>query len=48
MPLLLDVRDVSTDDVCIELELKKEADENKVHRVPVQAHAAADRTSRST
>jgi DNA gyrase subunit A len=30
MPLLLDVRDVSTDDVCIELELKKEADENKV------------------
>ena len=30
MPLLLDVRDVSTDDVCIELELKKESDENKV------------------
>jgi DNA gyrase subunit A len=30
MPLLLNVRDVSTDDVCIELELKKEADENKV------------------
>ena len=30
MPLLLDVRDVSTDDVCIELELKKEADEHKV------------------
>ncbi|MDQ2647862.1 MAG: DNA topoisomerase 4 subunit A, partial [Myxococcota bacterium] len=30
MPLLLDVRDVSTDDVCIELELKKEADEQKV------------------
>ena len=30
MPLLIDVRDVSADDVCIELELKKEADETKV------------------
>src|SRR5690606_19505424 len=30
MPLLLDVRDVSTDDVRIELELKKDADEAKV------------------
>jgi DNA gyrase subunit A len=30
MPLLLDVRDVSADDVCIELELKKDADETKV------------------
>jgi len=30
MPMLLDVRDVSTDDVRIELELKKEADEHKV------------------
>ena len=30
MPLLLDVKDVSTDDVRIELELKKEADEQKV------------------
>ena len=30
MPMLLDVKDVSTDDVCIELELKKEADENMV------------------
>jgi DNA gyrase subunit A len=30
MPLLLDVRDVSTDDVRIELELKKDADEQKV------------------
>ena len=30
MPLLLDVRDESTDDVRIELELKKEADEQKV------------------
>ena len=30
MPLLLDVKDISTEDVCIELELKKEADEAKV------------------
>jgi DNA gyrase subunit A len=30
MPLLLDVRDVSTDDVRVELILKKEADEEKV------------------
>ncbi len=30
MPLLLDVRDVSTDDVRIELSLKVDADENKV------------------
>ncbi|WP_145080164.1 DNA gyrase/topoisomerase IV subunit A [Poriferisphaera corsica] len=30
MPLLLDVRDVSTDDIRIELDLKKDADENKV------------------
>ena len=30
MPLLLDVKDVSTDDVCIELILKKDADEQKV------------------
>ena len=30
MPLLLDVRDVSTDDVCIELVLKKDADPQKV------------------
>ncbi|MBX3126666.1 MAG: DNA topoisomerase 4 subunit A [Polyangiaceae bacterium] len=30
LPLLLDVRDVSTDDVCIELSLKREADEHKV------------------
>jgi len=30
LPMLLDVRDVSTDDVCIELELTKEADENLV------------------
>jgi DNA gyrase subunit A len=30
LPMLLDVRDVSTDDICIELELKKEADENLV------------------
>ncbi len=30
MPLLLDIKDVSTDDVCIELILKKDADEQKV------------------
>lgn len=30
MPLILDVRDVSTDDIRIELELKKDADANKV------------------
>ena len=30
MPLLLDVKDVSTDDVRIELEVKKDADEQKV------------------
>ncbi len=30
MPLLLDVRDISTDDVRIELSLKKDADEQKV------------------
>ncbi len=30
MPLLLDIKDVSTDDVRIELELKKDADEQKV------------------
>jgi DNA gyrase subunit A len=30
MPLLLDVKDISTEDVCIELTLKKEADEHKV------------------
>lgn len=30
MPLLLDVKDVSTDDVCIELLLKADADETKV------------------
>ena len=30
MPLLVDVRDLSTEDVCIELEIKKDADPNKV------------------
>ncbi len=30
MPLLLDVKDLSTDEVCIELELKKEAEPQKV------------------
>jgi DNA gyrase subunit A len=49
MPLLLDVRDVSTDDVCIELELKKEADENKVlaylfKHTPLQTNFALNLT----
>ncbi|MDX2051276.1 MAG: DNA topoisomerase IV subunit A [Polyangiaceae bacterium] len=30
MPLLVDVKDVSTDDVCIEVEIKKDADPQKV------------------
>ncbi len=30
LPLLVDVKDISTDDVCIEVELKKEADPKKV------------------
>ena len=30
MPLIQSVTDLSTDDICIELELKKDADENKV------------------
>jgi DNA gyrase subunit A len=49
MPLLIDVRDVSTDDVCIELELKKEADENKVlhylfKHTPLQTNFALNLT----
>ena len=49
MPLLVDVRDVSTDDVCIELELKKEADENKVlaylfKHTPLQTNFALNMT----
>ncbi len=30
MPLLLDIKDISTDDIRIQLDLKKDADENKV------------------
>jgi DNA gyrase subunit A len=49
MPLLLDVRDVSTDDVCIELVLKKEADEQKVlaylyKQTPLQTNFAVNLT----
>ena len=49
MPLLLDVKDVSTDDVRIELELKKEADEQKVlaylfKNTPLQTNFAVNLT----
>jgi DNA gyrase subunit A len=49
MPLLTDVRDVSTDDVAIELELKKEADEQKVlaflyKQTPLQTNFAVNLT----
>jgi DNA gyrase subunit A len=49
MPLLLDVRDVSADDVCIELELKKEAEEEKVmaylyKQTPLQTNFAVNLT----
>jgi DNA gyrase subunit A len=49
MPLLVDVRDVSTDDVCIELELKKDADEQKVlaylyKQTPLQTNFAVNLT----
>ena len=49
MPLLLDVKDVSTDDVRIELELKKEADEGKVlaylfKNTPLQTNFAVNLT----
>ncbi len=49
MPLLLDVKDVSTDDVRIELELKKEADEQKVlaylfKHTPLQSSFAVNLT----
>lgn len=30
MPLILDVRDLSTEDVCIEIQVKKDADEQKI------------------
>ncbi|HEX3773106.1 MAG TPA: DNA topoisomerase IV subunit A [Polyangiaceae bacterium] len=49
MPMLLDVRDVSTDDVRIELEMKKEADENMVlaylfKHTPLQTNFAVNLT----
>jgi DNA gyrase subunit A len=49
MPLLIDVRDVSTDDVAIELELKKDADEHKVlaylyKQTPLQTNFAVNLT----
>jgi DNA gyrase subunit A len=49
MPMLLDVRDVSADDVRIELELKKEADEHKVlaylfRNTPLQVNFAVNMT----
>ncbi|HET9954750.1 MAG TPA: DNA topoisomerase (ATP-hydrolyzing) [Polyangiaceae bacterium] len=49
MPLIIDVRDVSTSDVCIELELKKEADEQKVlaylyKHTPLQSNFALNMT----
>jgi DNA gyrase subunit A len=49
MPLLLDVKDVSTEDVRIALELKKEADEKKVlaylfKQTPLQSSFAANLT----
>jgi DNA gyrase subunit A len=49
MPLLLDVKDISTEDVRIELELKKEADEQKVlaylfKNTPLQSNFAVNLT----
>jgi DNA gyrase subunit A len=49
LPMLLDVRDVSTDDVCIELELKKDADEQLVlaylyKNTPLQSGFAVNMT----
>ncbi|MBM4361110.1 MAG: DNA topoisomerase IV subunit A [Deltaproteobacteria bacterium] len=49
LPLLVDVKDLSTDDVCIALELKKEADEHKVlaylfKHTPLQQGFAANLT----
>jgi DNA gyrase subunit A len=49
MPLLVDVKDVSTDDICIELELKKEADPQKVlaylfKHTPLQTNFAVNMT----
>jgi DNA gyrase subunit A len=49
MPLLVDVKDVSTDEICIELELKKEADPGKVlaylfKHTPLQINFAVNMT----
>jgi len=49
MPLLVDVKDVSTDEVCIELELKKEAEPGKVlaylfRHTPLQINFAVNLT----
>jgi DNA gyrase subunit A len=49
LPLLLDVRDISADDVAIELVLKKEADEHKVlgylfKQTPLQTNFAVNLT----
>jgi len=49
LPMLLDVRDVSTDDVCIELELKKDADPELVlaylyKNTPLQSGFAVNMT----
>ncbi|HYJ10646.1 MAG TPA: DNA topoisomerase (ATP-hydrolyzing), partial [Polyangiaceae bacterium] len=49
MPLLVDVKDVSTDEICVELELKKEADPQKVlaylfKHTPLQINFAVNMT----
>ncbi len=49
MPMLVDVKDLSTTDVCIELELKKEAEEHKVlaflyKNTPLQSNFAVNMT----
>ncbi len=46
LPMLVDVRDESTDDVRIVLELKAGADPDAGDGVPLQAHAARDRLPR--
>ena len=48
LPMLVDVRDESTDDVRIVLELKPGADPDLVMAYLLQAHAAGDRASTST
>ncbi|HEV8248136.1 MAG TPA: DNA gyrase subunit A, partial [Polyangiaceae bacterium] len=49
MPMLIDVKDLSTSDVCIELELKKEAEEHKLmaflyKNTPLQSNFAVNMT----